>query len=422
MIIFRLYFRIVISVFILFLFSPFAYSISFESAFVLFLFLIIPLLFLFWLPVKKLPFDSPLFELDVSRNFVIMRILSIISIVLDFIKFSRKGFDFSSNFISESTNIRTLEMVNEANIGTDPIGILASVFNGFPLLYVVAIFYNLFWLKQSMNKFDWFIILAALIATLLSGGRNGFFIFILLIFIVKQLPAMKYRVTRLKRFKSYMVVALITVITLVIFNSIFLERAVSSMGSIDLYLNYFIMTNPVGLSKIFSWILSNISSDYLGPFFLWSMYHEYICHGFYEFHILISNHDTNVLYMGAYNFYPFTTLSNRIFDVGFTEINEILKSIPNPGRYLTLFGALFIDFGILGSYIFWIIILLLFLNFWNKMCSLGRFSDLLFVVYLSAVILTSPIYGLIGTANFPGFLFAVLVYRFFFTSWKIKTK
>ena len=117
-------------------------------------------------------------------------------------------------------------------------------------------------------------------------------------------------------------------------------------------------------------------------------------------------------YYGRYNLSSYFLLLNKI---GFaTPTSSISKEIVNPGRYFTLFGALFLDFGFLGMFISTFFIYFFAGHTFKKYDQKQKFISLIWFLYFYTIIILSPVYSLIGNSIYPGFLSALIIISVFY--------
>jgi hypothetical protein len=114
-------------------------------------------------------------------------------------------------------------------------------------------------------------------------------------------------------------------------------------------------------------------------------------------------------YLGAMTFYPIVQLLNKFgFDI--ITINDILNDIVNPGNYTTLFGPLYFDFSIFGSFIFIVILVNLFVVNYNKYLRKQSFMSYIVIILISITFILSPIYSFLALAVFLPICLAVFTF------------
>jgi len=114
-------------------------------------------------------------------------------------------------------------------------------------------------------------------------------------------------------------------------------------------------------------------------------------------------------YLGAMTFYPVVQLLNKL---GFSivPIDIILKDIVNPGNYTTLFGPLYFDFNIFGSYIFIFMIIVVYIYNYSIFLKKKSFISYMIIILISISFLLSPIYSFFTLGVFFPIVFALLIF------------
>lgn len=317
--------------------------------------------------------------------------------------FASTGLDFSlAGFTKLRMELDTQDYVK----GGTATGVLASVTSGFPLLLLP---YFLLYRKRINIRRQLFVgvlLVAYLGSTFITGGRNGAFFTVLIALVsfgaVSILEPTKAKfLTR----RTRLAIGVLGIVLLGMFTKIFIDRAVLTSGSVQEYVTYFSKSHHSNLRPYArAWLSDPQIVEYYFPVLL---FHEYIVHSLKEFEIVINEEPESFPYYGAYNFYPFFLFLNKVGLEGIS-IEQILREIPNPGRYTTLFGGIYLDFGMPGLFAF--VALLYFMTGLTLRAFLARgsFINLIWFVYFYIIIFLSPIYSIIGMANYPGLLIAVL--------------
>lgn len=305
--------------------------------------------------------------------------------------FTLEGFtDFRSNVVMET-------------LGDNIFGVASSILSGFPALLIAFLIYNHNRLLKRQKSNIIIILIFSIISTFSSGGRNASFILILVYFVSSallksQLPKVNFKT------KSYIIIALLSIIF--VFSKIFIDRAVQTSGDLGIYIEYFEETKGF---EIKPYALSLIADSNLNSFFFpIFMFIDYFVHSLNDFEITINSSPKNFPYWGSYQFGNFTLLLSKI-GLESISINEILSEIPNPGKYLTLFGGVYYDFGLFGTYIFIFIIYYLTGYYIRKFYLNSKYSDLIWFIYFYIIILMSPIYDVISVAIYPSFFVVILL-------------
>ncbi len=114
-----------------------------------------------------------------------------------------------------------------------------------------------------------------------------------------------------------------------IFTKIFIERAEIRSGSIQSYISYAQHTQLYELKPYARNLLNDpVTSGTYFPIFL---FHDYFVHSLNELERTITSRPKNFPYLGAYQFYTFVMLLNKLgFEIISAEM--ILSEIPNPEK------------------------------------------------------------------------------------------
>lgn len=343
-----------------------------------------------------------------QKFFKFLLVTSGVYFVLTGIKYMQLIASYGVNFsLYGLTQLRVL-LENPSYIkGGNLIGVLASLFSGFPLLSIP--FYTLFRHRFPANKQVALLLISFfyLGTTYLTGGRNGAMITLLIIafsYLGVRQTFGKKRIVLSRSLKSIMAVLLVGVFFS--FSKIFIDRAELTMGTLWDYITYFIESHFYELRPYARALLDNEwTYRYYFPIMF---FHEYFVHSLNELDILLHTTFDNFPYWGGYEFHTFTLFLNKL-GTGFISIEQITADLPRPGRYLTLFGGLYLDFGNIG-----LVLSVGFLYFFlgrshRKFVRTRRLVPFLWFIYLYIIILLGPIYSLIGVSVYPGFLVAILI-------------
>lgn len=160
-------------------------------------------------------------------------------------------------------------------------------------------------------------------------------------------------------------------------------------------LNYFEDTTVPSISKKYALIILQSG--------------QYITHGFFEFNHIINNPDLEVT-KGAYTFYPFIKILNKI---GLTKEFKPVNPSPREFVYLTAFGSVFLDFR-------WFTLLFFFLfGFVQRYVYDKSFSNIIhapLLIYLAIINVFLPILNYVrGAGIYPivGFIFLSGAYYYY---------
>ena len=245
----------------------------------------------------------------------------------------------------------------------------------------------------------------------LSGGRNGFFIGLIYIF-VYYLIFIKVQLkvagnVRLISKKSKLLIYGMVFFGVIYSLNIFVERF-NYQGMEPLY----VLTH---ISKDYNVDIYIPDSDFMIVFYVVAIYLLfYVTHAFnYLDSYFVSEYSP--IFMGAYNFPIPTRFLDLLLNL---NNNENLKdNLIQPGVYLTLPGSLYLDFGYVGSILF-VSILSFCFGVWLKKHTYIPLYKRMIVSYIGVLFLFSPIYSVLGTAN--GFSILLLLIIVLLSSIKIK--
>ncbi|MEQ5814551.1 oligosaccharide repeat unit polymerase [Marinobacter sp. NFXS11] len=363
---------------------------------------------------------SGAYPVSSSRNYkassinyfaIILFLLAFVSTIFNFIKYynllSESGFSLSS-----ITDLRLLRARDgDTEIGTGPIGIVATMLSGFSIVAACYKKYFFYQLTRANCRLLSTAFILGVMSSFLSGGR--FFVVIALaviFFFNKVYDRNKFEAKARSKFSGYILfgVALAFVI------SVFLMRE----GDIS-ELDKSVLLGALGsklegafVPEYFKYS-DSLSGFLVYPYFIFAMLIYYIGHSVFQLDVLIAEPlHVDAPYLLTYQFYPFFAFLN-IFGVNSISISEILSQIPNPGTYFTAIGAFYLDFGILGSIVFAALLFFLGGFFWGLSLKISRFTLTLFVSIFLVFIVFSPIVSLLGISVFPSLivsLFFVLVF------------
>ena len=349
-------------------------------------------------------------------KFIFLFVLSVLSIILLLFKFIiLSGGDFSLSGITQLRLSRGRDSDHES--GGLLIGVLGMALSGFPLL---TFFYKEYYksaLTRLMTISANILLIAGILVSLLSGGRFAAAISIatvVLIFISKPILFRNTRVATKKISKItklFIVLFLLTIFY--IFSVMFIDRAVGSNDSflilLDVLDNNFEGTSLDAKDSLF--LTSN--EGYLQGFYLISIYQYYLAHPFYQFGVLfMSNYPVDAPYHGAYQLYLHTTLLNK-FGFDFIPVSEILAQIINPGNYLTLAGAYYLDFGRWGGVIAAFFTSFLGSFFWVKAIKKKQALDIFISLLYLLILIFSPIVSVISAGVYPSLITLALIFPAF---------
>lgn len=348
------------------------------------------------------------FKINISKTYRFLVALSILYFILNILKYGSLQSTFEFNIsLAGFTELRMAMDSEDYVKGNNVFGVLASLFAGFPLLTIPFLFAYINKLDK-LQKFILFIVIVGYLAsTFTSGGRNGALVVLLVLFFsIKVISGSKKIRVNIITIKLKLTLIALIIILFFSFAKIFIDRAELRSGSINDYIIFAQATHAYELKPYANDLLNNDNVNFF--YFPLFLFHDYFVHSLKEFEITINNQPPNFPYYGAYEFYTFTLLLNK-FGFEFIAVEDILSEIPNPGRYLTLYGGLYLDFGLIGMAI--VVSFLYFLTgkMLRSFLETGSLISLFWAIYFYVIIFLSPIFSVIGISMYPGFLVAIIV-------------
>ncbi|RBP69264.1 O-antigen polymerase [Marinobacter nauticus] len=259
---------------------------------------------------------------------------------LDF--FFLRGYDFSQGLVSLRLSLQSLTYSETSDLQkAGSISALGAVLFGFT--YPLAVLVLTFGQNLSSKKryFSYFLISTPIIESGLVAGIMGAVFTVLYIFF-----SLSYR-WKLKN--NYFDFRKLSIILFSVF-IVFAYGAFSFISRIDQMFSIFSVYFESSTSLVLpnDWLMSKIENSYfstLAFFIFW--FSSYVLQGPVEFAYLVDNFNGDNFTFGAKQFFVVDKflgiLGVTSFDAfSITEIN------PRPGRYQTVFGDVFIDFGLVG--------------------------------------------------------------------------
>ncbi len=349
---------------------------------------------------------SPRF--DEQRFYRFILLTSFLYFFLTAVKYAQLHVAYGFGFSFHGLNQLRIALENPDYVmGGSLVGVIASVFAGFPLLSLP--FFALFQEKCSARQKITLLGTggAYLLTTFLTGGRNGAMI-TMLIMVFSVFVVVKIFGKKRIQFSGPSKLLFFAVFLFLFksFSAIFISRAEILMGNLPDYIDYFIDTHFYSMRPYAYNLLHNEQT--VRTYFPIMFFHEYFVHSLNELDLLFKSSPANFPYWGGYEFYTFTLFFNKL-GAAFTPINEILTELPRPGRYYTLFGGLYLDFGVTGMIVAVSILYFGVGRAFRNFLRTRSLISLMWFIYFYLIIFLSPIYSLIGTAIFPGFLVALIV-------------
>lgn len=323
---------------------------------------------------------------------IIILILAISSILLSLVKYYNEGILFSG--IDSIISNRLDKSFTGAEKGASIYGVLGNLLNGFVFIYYA---YSRWKTKNSNDKFKNFpslLLLLSAIVSVYGGGRFGIIIHLLFYFIINSLLKVR-RQTKI----NFMILTIIFLSFLFIIYSFILKLQIHDSNLLEA----FIFSTGFQIKNSYA----NLIGDNLSG--LISVIFYYISHSLYQFNFFLDNY-SGVPQLGAYQFYTFVILLNKVSFINITPIEEILLLLPKSGVYSTAFSAMIVDLGyffsLFGFYIIGFFYSSSFYNYIKRNSFLGLF---VFTI-LSINILFIPILSMIGTSIFPSIILTIIIY------------
>jgi len=284
-------------------------------------------------------------------------------------------------------------------------GLLESMFRGIILLsagFGIIVGAILVYLKSTMSKRQYSLCIAlylfSIVITLTTGVRNyAFFSLLFLIIAYFSNPDRRQIST-----KSLVKFGLLCVVVVCVFGYIFQQRY-------SIYRNFDARDYVSYLSYVLGYqIFENITELNLSDSVLWismipMMLYNYFSQGLYVLNDFINAPHLPEPFFGAYNFGSYFGLFSKIglFGISGESIVSTIEMYDlHPGSYNTLFGAAILDFGIVGSLFF--VLLLVIISQINYRCVLKYNRQKIFTafhllnIYFCLLFGTAFIYSLFG--------------------------
>ena len=299
--------------------------------------------FLRILPVRKMSLLSPASNnLEFKRNRVYFNHLvffTAISVSLPIIDFVILG-DVLTVGIVENREQQTLQGRRGSLIGMFNI-----IFGGMPVLLAsFLIIESRNTLGTYRTRLGWIFASLGILTYALSGGRNGIFISLVILAIVKYLSRKRKPELKRKSIRKMFYSVALLVMVLGFFISIFIER--SEVSGIDLTTSLFNLVDDFGADIE----IRDFDSNFLNTTYaVLSLLLFYFNH---SFAVLSAYFDTAFQEMtyGVLTFPLFYMFFDTFFGTSF-YLDAVDKLILN-GVYLSMVGYLYIDFGEIGLFFF----------------------------------------------------------------------
>jgi len=243
---------------------------------------------------------------------------------------------------------------------------------------------------------------AVMATSLLEGGRNTIALIVAMLF-----GALVVRsVLRRRVAAGYWAGLALTVVTAaIVFAWMFLDRATAAgwpktqlLSAIEQ--RYFVEF-PAALhgvqSEPFRTLVAIFAFAYL-----------YMTHSLSELDFLLSHGDPP-LFLGRYNFHTIVLFMHHM-GLGISPL-ELSGVLPRVGVYVSALGEMYLDYGILGALLAFLIIGACSGWVWRLMRAVPRVENELLAVYILTGAMVSPLYSILPVANGFYVLLAILVLK-----------
>jgi len=286
-------------------------------------------------------------------------------------------------------------------------GVFSTIFSGFPGLAIIFLYYFYTELKRKDKIILFSIWLLGILYSLIGGGRNGAVILILCFLFSFYSSRAKILYTKNYRFNKYRkFLIFFSIISFFVFSKIFLDRAVYTSGNLEAYINYLESTSEHNLKNYSKVLLNNrLISPFYFPIF---MFHNYLSHSIFELIETLNSHPLSFPFFGAYQFH-FVTLFLNKFGFNFISISQISSEIVNPGRYFTLIGAVYLDYGVYGFVPFISFVFFMLGRLQKKYILKPSIFNSTFYIFSLIFVLFSPIFSVLNISNFQPLVFNTLI-------------
>jgi oligosaccharide repeat unit polymerase len=338
--------------------------------------------------------------------------LSIISLALFFYIKSNIGWS-----VSGITEARYDNMYNVSRDKSSFNAIISLAISGFP----VALMVFSYWYKDIISKVKYktsaVLYLIYILTTMLSGGRNGAFISLLIILVMRIYTVSHFNKLNYKKNISIKIkYTAVIVVTLVVFSTITLERQLLSGREVLDFVPYLESYYDISFNTGLVQFIDN--SPFSTIYALILRLYYYAFHSLGQFDVILNAQLESSPYYGALTFYAPVKLLNILgFDI--ITIEQILLQLPNPGTYSTLFGSMYLDFGFIGSLMILMFLTVVYSKNYVKYYYHKKFINFLALIPLTLIFILSPIYSFIELGGVISILIAFTLLVFLVKVFKL---
>ena len=279
----------------------------------------------------------------VRKLFLLCFYLSVIGVFLRFFDFFvLRGFNFDEGLASLRLSLQSMTYSDSSDISkAGMVSALGAFLFGFtyPLTMILIMFYpNIPYLYRKLGVL---LVSAPIVDSLLNAGIMGAAFTLLYIFF-----ALLYK---WHLFNTKLNIKIISYVTLIIFALLwvgswnYLNRVEIMFGDIQTYFN-----NSAGIIRPGSKLIDLFDVPVIGSFaFTYYWITSYLLQGVAEYSFLFDNFNSNNLLYGAKQFF---VVDKFLSIIGLTSFDayQLTAVNPRPGRYQTVFGDIYMDFGVLG--------------------------------------------------------------------------
>jgi len=340
--------------------------------------------------------------------------VSIFYILLVSIRFFTELTYYNINFsLSSFVTLREITMEG-SEFSQSILGIFSTIFSAFHIILLIFVMWSNKQLTQREIKIAKFIFLIGSLTLLFGGGRNGIFISIVVVLLaIYFINFANLRKIKINKIKFFVLIVIISIIFLYIFVARDEYNGLTLVDRIRLNeYNYNIKFNDTMINMLYS---DNFIIKYGSYFIMYITF--YLTHSLTFLDLgFITDLPKNAYYFGAMEFYPVVFLLNK-FGFDYITIDSIRQEWSFAGNYTTLFLPLYYDFGIIGSFVWIIFLVFLFVFNLLKFVYNKNLISFLLLIIVSLVFILSPIYSFFSLGIFlpilVAFINVLMIVKFF---------
>lgn len=277
------------------------------------------------------------------RNLLVLSALGVSSRFYDF--FLLRGFSFADGFVSLRLSLQSLSYGEGSDVSrASAVSALGAILYGFvyPLSVIVVVYWHqvrrLYW----RSRFAVILLFAPVLESVFNAGVMSAAFFVLCIFF-----SLLYRMSLFGRQLNRAIIyrALGILVVLLWFGSwSFLQRVELMYGSVDLFL-----IESGSFARPSTYLAESFGVPFFGPItFAIFWFSGYVLQGPSEFSFLVDHFRPSDHMNGFKQFFIFDKFFSVLGLGGGFSASDVSVVNPRPGRYQTMFGDMFIDYGLLG--------------------------------------------------------------------------